>query len=364
MISLEAFINHFIYFAGGVSLLVSAGELFVRRRRLENYIFFALLSCFGALMFQIGFIAQRLVLQDPRLLCLHTTFLYLVGPIGYFAYFLIILPRDTLPPRLALYLLPALGALAFDAWCMAMPAAAQAGFIRTLIYDGELSMHPGARLIFAAAGAQICLYLGALFTRFLVMWVRGSRAAVLAVSLFYLLYTIVASSMTVAGYVVASPRLITWGGFMMALLFISAFLVSQRFPRFLQLIIDETEKKYRSRSLIAGLDVEALIARLGECMADRKMFMNDDLTLKDLADELAITVHQLSQILNERLATNFNTFVNQYRINESKALLLNEPERSVISIAYAVGFNTKSSFYYAFSRFTGTTPQDFRRENL
>ncbi len=151
---------------------------------------------------------------------------------------------------------------------------------------------------------------------------------------------------------------------MMAFLFICAFLVSQRFPRFLQLIIDETEKKYRSKSLIAGLDVDAIIVRLKECLGEKKMFMNEDLTLYDLAEELSITTHQLSQILNERMAANFNNFVNRYRINESKELLLSEPHRSVISIAFAVGFNTKSSFYNAFSRFTGTTPQDYRRDNL
>jgi len=54
--------------------------------------------------------------------------------------------------------------------------------------------------------------------------------------------------------------------------------------------------------------------------------------------------------------------INQYRIKEAKKMLIEESERSVLSIAYAVGFNSKSSFYEAFSRFTGKTPVQYRRE--
>jgi AraC-like DNA-binding protein len=364
MATLETITNNFIFFAGGVSFLVSLSELLVRKRRMENYLFTALLFCFGMLMFQIVFIVNRSVLASPHLLYLHMTFLYLVGPIGYFCYYLIILPRDTLPARMALYLLPAVIALVFDIYYMLMPAESQVYFLQALLYTGDFSQYPWVRVLFALAGVQIFLYLGLLFIRFLLIWIRESRSMILLVSILFLIYTIAASLLEISGYCVVSQANMKCGCFMMAFLFICAFLLSQRFPRFMQLIIEESEKKSRSKSLVNNLDVDQCIIRLKECMTEKKMFMNEDLTLKDLAEELSINVHQLSQILNERLATNFNNFVNRYRINESKMILLDEPDRSVISIAYAVGFNTKSSFYYAFSRFTGTTPQDYRRENL
>ncbi len=145
MFSLETITTNFIFFAGGVSLLVSLGELLVRHRRVENYIFCALLFCFGILMFQIGFIANGDVAADPRILYLHMTFLYLVGPIGYFAYFLIILPRDTLPGRMALYLVPSIIALAFDAYYIAMPTEITAGINRAIaLYRRHGPAAPGA----------------------------------------------------------------------------------------------------------------------------------------------------------------------------------------------------------------------------
>ncbi len=364
MTSLETITNNFIYFAGGVSLLVAVSELFVRTRRFENLISFSLFVTFGILMFQIGFINDRAVLRHPELFYLNLTFLYLVGTVGYFAYFLLVLPTDTLPARMIFYALPSLIALVFDIYFMAISTDAQVQLLRGLLYSDDLSRYLPVRVLFAGAGLQIFIYLGVLFVRFLMIWIREGLTPVVLISFCYLSYTIFAANMVIAGYVVASPVMLKWGCFMMAALFISAFPISQRFPRFLQLIIDETEKKARVKSLIDNLDVDKVITRLKECMTEKKMFMNEDLTLKDLAEELSVTVHQLSQLLNERLATNFNNFVNRYRINESKMILLDEPERSVISIAFMVGFNTKSSFYNAFSRFTGTTPQDYRRDNL
>ncbi|MBP7735158.1 MAG: AraC family transcriptional regulator [Spirochaetes bacterium] len=364
MASLETITNNFIYFAGGVSLLVAVSELFVRNRRTENLISFSLFVTFGILMFQIGFIIDRTVLQYPQLFYLNLTFLYLVGTVGYFAYFLLVFPTDTLPARMIFYALPSLVALVFDIYFMTMSPEAQVRLLHEHIYSGDMYHHTPVCFLFAGAGLQIFIYLGVLFVRFLMIWIREGFTPVVFVSFSYLTYTIVAADMVIAGYVLHSLVLLKWGCFMMAALFISSFPLSQRFPRFLQLIIDESEKKARVKSLIDNLDVDRTILRLKECMTEKKMFMNEDLTLKDLADELSITVHQLSQVLNERLATNFNNFVNRYRINESKMILLDEPDRSVISIAFMVGFNTKSSFYNAFSRFTGTSPQDYRRENL
>jgi AraC-like DNA-binding protein len=42
-------------------------------------------------------------------------------------------------------------------------------------------------------------------------------------------------------------------------------------------------------------------------------------------------------------------------------LLLREPRRSIIDIAFRSGYNNKNSFYNAFKRHTGTTPSEYRR---
>lgn len=360
----DSFVTYFIFFAGGLSLVISLSELFVRVRQFENYIFTALLFSFGMLMFQIGFIINGAIYQHPSLFYFHLTFLYLVGPIGSFAYQLIILPRDTLPVRMYFYLIPTIVAVIYDINFIFSPDEYKKNILETLILNRNTSDIILIRILFLGTALQVIIFLGNLFLKFLSIWNMGNRAKVLVITMGYLIFTITASSMEMSGYFFSSEFLIKTGAFSMAVLFVCTFFVSQRYPKFLQLLIDEAEKKYIGRSLLEGIKINEVCDRLNVLMRNEKIYRDDELTLKKLSHKLAIKPHQLSQLLNERLDTNFNKYVNQFRIDEAKVMLIKEPERSVLSIAYEVGFNSKSSFYDAFSRFTGKVPKEFRRDNI
>ena len=98
-------------------------------------------------------------------------------------------------------------------------------------------------------------------------------------------------------------------------------------------------------------------------MEEEKLFCDEDLTLGRLSDALGLTKNQLSQFLNKYHEKNFNNFVNGYRIDEAKKILLEEPKRQIISIAFAVGFNSYSAFHSTFKKMTGITPASYRRKN-
>ena len=148
-----------------------------------------------------------------------------------------------------------------------------------------------------------------------------------------------------------------------SLLLISSYITGVRYPSLIQLVIIEAKKQYHRKKLLTGIDPESLLFNLERLMKEEKLYTSETLSLKDLADILSITPHQLSHLLNSERDTNFNTFINQYRIEEAKRLLLEEAERSILTIAYAVGFNSKSTFYDAFSRFTGITPKQYRESH-
>jgi len=99
-------------------------------------------------------------------------------------------------------------------------------------------------------------------------------------------------------------------------------------------------------------------------MEVEKAFADEELSLKDLAGDLGISPHQLSQILNERIRKNFSTFVNEYRIDEAKKLLVEEPDRSILSVGIAAGFNSNTTFITAFSKHVGVSPGQYRKHNL
>ena len=99
-------------------------------------------------------------------------------------------------------------------------------------------------------------------------------------------------------------------------------------------------------------------------MTEEMLYRDEDLTLGQLSEELELSVHQLSQYLNEQLNKNFATYINEYRVDEAKRLLVETPDQSVLSIGYQGGFNSKSGFNRAFMKTTGKSPSAYRAENL
>ncbi|MGD1946791.1 MAG: helix-turn-helix domain-containing protein [Croceivirga sp.] len=97
-----------------------------------------------------------------------------------------------------------------------------------------------------------------------------------------------------------------------------------------------------------------------------KPHLDFELTLEKLAKLTKVSEKELSLTINHHLNQHFFDFINQYRINEAKSILSNPKmeKKTILEILYAVGFNSKSSFYSAFKKVTGQTPLDYRRGQL
>jgi AraC-like DNA-binding protein len=59
---------------------------------------------------------------------------------------------------------------------------------------------------------------------------------------------------------------------------------------------------------------------------------------------------------------NFPDYINSLRVEKAKILLTDTDFKSytILSIGLECGFNSKSTFYLAFKKFTNTTPSLFR----
>jgi AraC-like DNA-binding protein len=93
-----------------------------------------------------------------------------------------------------------------------------------------------------------------------------------------------------------------------------------------------------------------------------KIFIDPVLDIGKISEELRISKHQLSEILNSKLKMDYKNYVNSYRIEEAKKLLENEPGHTILQIAYAVGFNSKTAFNTAFKKMTNITPTEYRKK--
>jgi AraC-like DNA-binding protein len=104
--------------------------------------------------------------------------------------------------------------------------------------------------------------------------------------------------------------------------------------------------------------------KLENIMIERNLYKNPNLNLQDLSREINISSHQLSQFLNNNLGKNFTSFVNEFRINEACKIITSNNKLTLESVGYDVGFNSKSTFFAAFKKHTGTTPLSYQNQAL
>ncbi len=103
--------------------------------------------------------------------------------------------------------------------------------------------------------------------------------------------------------------------------------------------------------------------KLNLYMLEHQPFLNPDFTIQQFANQTQIDKREISSIINQHLNQNFYEFVNQYRIEEAKKVLLKNRELTILEVLYSVGFNSKSTFNTLFKKTTQLTPTEYRKKN-
>ena len=127
---------------------------------------------------------------------------------------------------------------------------------------------------------------------------------------------------------------------------------------------EERFKKYSGSTLSEDQKI-SLISKLEHLVQVEKIFINEKLSIEDIAIKLDTNSKYISQVINETFNKNFYNYINSYRIEEAKLMLRSElsDKYSILGIAQSVGFVSKSPFNVAFKRITGLTPTEFKRMN-
>lgn len=104
-----------------------------------------------------------------------------------------------------------------------------------------------------------------------------------------------------------------------------------------------------------------LLRKIIDAMENDKLFLDKELTTGKLAELLETNKRYISEVINFEFETNFNNFINEYRIKEARQLLTDEKfkEYSLQGISEFTGFNNRATFNAAFKKFTGVTPSFF-----
>ncbi|MEM6497473.1 MAG: AraC family transcriptional regulator [Pseudomonadota bacterium] len=116
-----------------------------------------------------------------------------------------------------------------------------------------------------------------------------------------------------------------------------------------------------SKSALAKEHAERIARKLKHAMMDDGLYRDANLSLTLLAQHIGASSNYVSQTLNEHMQNSFFDFINHWRIEDAKDMLLHGNE-TILTITYEVGFNSRSAFYTAFKKETGMTPSQFRKE--
>ncbi|NVK52113.1 MAG: AraC family transcriptional regulator [Flavobacteriaceae bacterium] len=120
--------------------------------------------------------------------------------------------------------------------------------------------------------------------------------------------------------------------------------------------------KIKKRNLLPENKIELIGNKINHALNTDKLFKNPDLNLKRFAKEISVTPNEITNFTNSILNKNFSKLIIEYRIKESQYLLkkYSTNEKTIETIMYESGFNSKSVFYTAFKKETGMTPKTYR----
>lgn len=97
-----------------------------------------------------------------------------------------------------------------------------------------------------------------------------------------------------------------------------------------------------------------------------KLYLNPDITLKNLAKDLNIKRNELSKMINDHTESNFNNFINQLRLEAFCEEFVDEKnqDKSVLELALDCGFNSKATFNRVFKEVYKMSPKKYRETVL
>lgn len=163
-----------------------------------------------------------------------------------------------------------------------------------------------------------------------------------------------------SGFLLSNARLFAVMDGFISILIVCVALLDYRYPDALMRFREETVKRRYERSLLAGFDVAGLVSDMKEMLTRTALYRNEGFSLELLAQRMGLSAHQVSELLNDRMGTNFSAFINGFRIETAKNLLVSNPDMTILTVAMEAGFGNKTSFNEAFKRQVSMTPRQFR----
>ena len=125
---------------------------------------------------------------------------------------------------------------------------------------------------------------------------------------------------------------------------------------------EESSLKYQ-KVKVDEAECADIVRRMTDYLERERVYTNQDLKMKDLADVLHLSAPKLSQVFNLYLKESYYDFINRYRLQEFKRLIAaGEYKRyTITALSEQSGFK-KSNFFSTFRKGEGMTPAEYLKK--
>lgn len=115
-------------------------------------------------------------------------------------------------------------------------------------------------------------------------------------------------------------------------------------------------------ALLDDKTAKSLYDDLDRSVRESKIYREPGLKLEQLGAHTGLPPHYLSYVINSQSGKNVQNWLNRFRIQDAKKMLIEQKDRPVLQIGLAAGFNSKAAFNRAFKMETGKSPSEFRSD--
>ena len=135
---------------------------------------------------------------------------------------------------------------------------------------------------------------------------------------------------------------------------------------FFEMVQEELEAEKYLSSPLSEAELQDISVKVLRHISDFHVYRNQELRLRNVADELKVPAHHISQAVNQVLRKSFFDLINEHRIEGIKRHynLPKYENYTLMGIASEYGFKSSSSFYRIFKKYTGKTPKEYFGERL
>ena len=132
-----------------------------------------------------------------------------------------------------------------------------------------------------------------------------------------------------------------------------------------ELVLEELYKELPiepDEASIDAIDAQSdLSNRITALFTDRKIYLNPNLKISDVAREVGSNRTYVSKFFNHEAGSTFYDYVNNLRVAHA-CQLLKSSAASIAEVAEHSGFNSPQAFIRVFVRTLGITPSEYRKQ--